>query len=154
MKAVVYSEYGGPEVLHLADVETPRPAVNEILVQVHAAAVNPVDWHFVRGTPFPIRMAAGGLRRPTRDRRVGCDYSGTVAALGPNVTGFTIGEPVFGMGDGSLAEYLVVPADRVVRKPAQLTFEQAAAIPLAGVTALQVLRDKAPVRPGLKVLIV
>jgi NADPH:quinone reductase-like Zn-dependent oxidoreductase len=154
MKAIVYSDYGGPEVLHVADVETPRPAVNEILVKVHAAAINPVDWHFVRGAPFPLRMAAGGLRRPKGDRRVGCDYSGTIAALGTDVTGFTVGEPVFGMGEGTLAEYLVVPADRVVRKPAGVTFEQAAGVPLAGLTALQVLRDKVHVRRGDKVLIV
>jgi len=86
-KAVVYSEYGGPEVLQLAEVETPAPGPNEILVKVHAAALNPVDWHFVRGAPYPARMAAGGLRRPRRHRRVACDYSGTVEAVGPSVKG-------------------------------------------------------------------
>ena len=154
MKAVVYSEYGGPEVLQLTDVQTPTPGPNELLVKVHAAALNPVDWHFVRGAPYPLRMAAGGLRRPSRLRRVGCDYSGTVAAVGRDVTGFTVGEPVFGMADGSLAEYLAVPADRVVRKPERVTFEQAAGVPLAGLTALQVLRDKALVRSGQQILIV
>lgn len=155
MKAVVYSEYGGPEVLQLREVETPAPQPGEILVKVHAAALNPVDWHFVRGAPYPLRMAAGGLRRPRRDRRVGCDYSGTIEAVGRSVTGFTVGEPVFGMGDGTLAEYLTVPADRVVvPMPERLTFEQAAGVPLAGLTALQVLRDKALVRPGHDVLIV
>ena len=89
-------------MLQLADVETPTPGPNEILVKVHAAALNPVDWHFVRGVPFPIRMATGGLRRPKRHRRVGGDYSGTIAAFGSSVTGFTVGEPVFGLGDGSL----------------------------------------------------
>jgi len=87
MKAIVYSEYGGPEVLQLAEVETPAPGPNEILVKVHAAALNPVDWHFVRGAPYPARMAAGGLRRPRRHRRVACDYSGTVEAVGPSVNG-------------------------------------------------------------------
>jgi NADPH:quinone reductase-like Zn-dependent oxidoreductase len=99
-------------------------------------------------------MAAGGLRRPTRHRRVGCDYAGTIEALGSGVAGFTIGQPVFGLGNGSLAEYLAAPADRAVRKPERLTFEQAAAVPLAGLTALQVLRDTAGVRSGHHVLIV
>lgn len=154
MKAVVHSEYGGPEVLQLIEVETPIPGPNEILVKVHAAALNPVDWHFVRGAPYPVRMAAGGLRRPRRHRRVGCDYSGTIEAIGHSVTGFTAGEPVFGMGDGSLAEYLAAPADRVVRKPERVIFEQAAAVPLAGLTALQALRDQALVRSGHHILIV
>ena len=154
MKAVVYSEYGGPEVLHLADLETPAPGRNEILVKVYAAALNPVDWHFVRGAPFPLRMAAGGLRRPTRNRQVGCDFAGTVGAIGPDVTDFSIGESVFGMGDGSLSEYMVVRPDQLVRKPERVTFEQAAGVPLAGLTALQVLRDHARVQRGHRVLIV
>ena len=155
MRAVVYSEYGGPEVLQLADVEQPTPAANEILVKVHAAALNPVDWHFVRGAPYPIRMATGGFKRPTRHRRVGADYSGTIEAVGQSVTGFTVGEPVFGMCEGSLAEYVTVLADRgAVRKPERLTFEQAAGVALAGLTALQALRDTARVRSGQKVLII
>src|SRR3954470_14174022 len=100
MKAVVYSEYGAPDVLQLADIQRPAPGPNEMLVKVHAAAINPVDWHFVRGVPFPIRLAAGGPRRPTHHRRVGCDYSGAIEAVGRDVTGFSVGEPVFGMGDG------------------------------------------------------
>src|SRR5688572_9557938 len=155
MKAVVYSEYGGPEVLQLTEVEKPTPGPNEILVKVHAAALNPVDWHFVRGAPYPLRMAAGGLRRPSPHRRVGCDYSGTVEAIGSTVTGFTVGAPVFGLGDGCLAEYLAVPADRMILpKPDRVTFEQAAGVGLAGLTALQVLRDKALVRSGHNILIV
>jgi NADPH:quinone reductase-like Zn-dependent oxidoreductase len=154
LKAIVYSDYGGPEVLQLTDVETPTPGPNEILVKVRAAALNPMDWHFVRGAPYLLRMAAGGLKRPRPKRRVGCDYSGTIEAAGGSVTGFTVGEPVFGVGDGSLAEYLAVPADRVVPKPARMTFEQAAGVALAGLTALQMLRDKAQVRSGHKILIV
>ena len=154
MKAVVYSEYGGPEVLQLTEVEMPAPGPNEILVKVHAAALNPVDWHFVRGAPYPVRMAAGGMRRPRRHRRVGCDYSGTIEAVGPSVTGFAAGEPVFGMGNGSLAEYVAAPTDRAVRKPERVTFEEAAAVPLAGLTALQALRDKALLRSGHHILIV
>jgi NADPH:quinone reductase-like Zn-dependent oxidoreductase len=113
VKAVVYSEYGGPKVLRLVDVEKPVPGPDEVLVKVRAAALNPVDWHFVRGTPFPLRMAAGGLRRPRRHRRVGSDYAGTVEAIGSAVNGITLGQPVFGMGEGSLAEYLAAPADRL-----------------------------------------
>lgn len=132
----------------------PTPGPNEILAKGHAAALNPVHWHFVRGAPFPVRIAAGGLRRPRRHRRVGCDYSGTIEAVGPGVSGFTAGEPVFGIGDGSLAEYLTAPADRAARKPERLTFERAAAVPLAGLSALQMLRDKALVRSGYHILIV
>jgi NADPH:quinone reductase-like Zn-dependent oxidoreductase len=154
MKAIVYEEYGGPEVLQLADVETPAPGPNQILVKVHAAALNPVDWHFVRGTPFPMRMMMGGLRRPKPRRRVGCDFAGTVAAIGPGDTGFAVGEPVFGYDEGTLAEYLTVKADAVVRKPPRVTFEQAAGAPLAGLTALQMVRDMALVQSGQKVLIV
>lgn len=155
MKAVVYSDYGGPEVLRLADVEPPTPNANEVLVKVHAAALNPVDWHFVRGAPFPVRMATGGFFRPRPGRRIGADFSGTIEAVGSGVTGYSIGEAVFGMGEGSLAEYLVVPADRsICAKPAALTHEQAAGVALAGLTALQALRDKAMVRAGHHVLIV
>lgn len=155
MKAVVYSEYGGPEVLRVADVETPTPGANQIRVKVHAAALNPVDWHFVRGAPLLVRMATGGFFRPRRGQRIGADFSGTIDAIGRGVTGFTVGEPVFGMGEGSLAEYLVVPADRAVcAKPAAVTHEQAAGVALAGLTALQALRDKARVRAGHHVLIV
>lgn len=154
MKAVVYSEYGGPEVLQLAEVPTPLPASHQILVRVHAAALNPVDWHFVRGMPFPVRMVTRGLRKPPPRRRVGGDFSGTIAALGSGVSGLTVGEAVFGYGEGALAEYVAVPANQVTRKPDQSTFEQAAGVPLAGLTALQVLRDHAKVKSGQHVLIV
>jgi NADPH:quinone reductase-like Zn-dependent oxidoreductase len=154
MRAIVHSEYGAPEVLRLAAVEKPAPGPNELLVKVHAAGLNPVDWHFVRGAPYPIRMAAGGLRRPGRNRRVGCDYAGTVEAVGDSVTGFAVGQAVFGLGTGTLAEYLAAPADQAVPKPDRVTFEQAAGVPLAGLTALQMLRDKALVRSGHNVLIV
>ena len=154
MKAVVHSEYGGPEVLRLAHVDTPAPKPNEILVKVHAAALNPVDWHLYRGVPFPVRMMVGGLRRPKHARGVGGDFSGTVAAVGADAAGFSVGDPVFGyVESGALAEYLAVPADKVAPKPARLTFEQAAAVPLAALTALQILR-KAQVQAGHRVLIV
>jgi NADPH:quinone reductase-like Zn-dependent oxidoreductase len=155
MKAFVYSEYGGPEVLRHQEVDTPTPADGEILVRVHAAAVNPADWHLVRGTPFPIRMATGGFRKPDKPRRVGSDYSGTVEAVGRGVTGFSVGDAVFGSGSGSIAEYLVASSENgAVKKPERSTFEQAAAVPLAGLTALQALRDQGKVRAGQKVLII
>jgi NADPH:quinone reductase-like Zn-dependent oxidoreductase len=154
MRAVVYSEYGGPEVLQLADVAQPTPGANQILVKVRAAALNPVDWHFVRGAPFVIRLATRGLTKPAPQRRVGCDYAGTVEAIGAGVTGFVVGDAVFGMGEDTVAEYVTVPADRVVLKPARASFEQAAAVPLAALTALQILRDTAKVRAGQRVLIV
>jgi NADPH:quinone reductase-like Zn-dependent oxidoreductase len=156
MQAVVHSEYGGPDVLQLASIPTPTPQTNELLVKVHAAALNPVDWHLVRGVPFPVRFMVGGLRRPTHQRGVGGDFSGTVAAVGSGVvTGFKAGDAVFGYTEraGALAEYLTIPADKAALKPARLTFEEAAAVPLAGLTALQILR-KAQVHFGQHVLIV
>jgi len=153
MKAIVYDEYGGPEVLQLIDVETRTPGPNEVLVKVRAASVNPADWHLVRGVPFPIRMVTGGFTKPTHHRRVGADFSGIIEAIGAGVTGFTVGDPVFGMGEGSLAEYLTVPADKVAPKPERITFAQAAGIPIAGLTALQILR-KTRVREGRHLLIV
>jgi NADPH:quinone reductase-like Zn-dependent oxidoreductase len=155
MKAIVHTEYGGPDVLQLADVPAPEPQPNELLVHVHAAALNPVDWHLVRGVPFPVRLMVGGLRRPRHTRGVAGDFSGTVAAVGSGVTRFKFGEPVFGYSEraGALADYLTIPADKVAAKPDSLTFEEAAAVPLAGLTALQLLR-KAQLRPGQQVLIV
>src|SRR5688572_10729081 len=153
MKAVVYSEYGGPEVLRNIDVETPAPADDEILVRVHAAGLNPLDWHFMRGMPYPLRLATGGLRRPKPNSRLAVDYSGTVAAVGRGVTEFAVGDAVFGGQRGTLAECVTVPVKEAVRKPAAMTFEQAGGAFLAGLTALQAIRDVARVQPGQKVLI-
>lgn len=153
MRAVVYSDYGGPDVLHHVEIEKPAAADNEILVKVHAASVNPADWHMMRGTPYLIRMGTG-FRKPASAQRVGLDYAGTIEAVGRGVTQFTVGEAVFGGKRGSLAEYVTVPvASGAVRKPEKLTFEQAAAVAVAGVTALQALRNKAQVQRGQKVLI-
>ena len=154
MRAFVYSDYGGPAVLRQVAIDTPTPAANEILVKVQAAAVNPVDWHLMRGTPFVLRMSSG-LRKPRSVRRIGVDYSGTVAAVGRDVTDLQVGDAVFGGRLGSLAEYLTVPAEGggAARKPDALTFEQAAGVYIAGMTALQALRTKAQLRPHQKVLI-
>jgi len=153
MKAIVFFEYGGPDVLRYVDVETPVPADDQILVKVRAAAVNPMDWHLMRGTPFPLRFGSG-LRRPALAQRLGTDFSGTVEATGRSVTRCAVGDAIFGGARGSLAEYLVVSGTGVVaKKPENMTFEQAASMFLAGMTAVQALRDKAHVRPGHKVLI-
>jgi NADPH:quinone reductase-like Zn-dependent oxidoreductase len=152
MQAIIYCDYGTSEVLKLAQVEKPVPGDDEILVKVRAAAVNPYDWHFMRGTPYVMRLGAG-LRKP-KEIRFGVDYAGTVEAVGRNVTRFKPGDDVFGGRTGALAQYVVARADRAVtHKPAGLSFEQAAAIPIAAVTALQGLRDKGRVQAGDKVLI-
>jgi NADPH:quinone reductase-like Zn-dependent oxidoreductase len=152
MKAVIYCDYGSAEVLRFADVEKPTPADDQVLVKVHAASVNPLDWHYMRGTPSIVRLSAG-LRKPS-DVRLGVDYSGTVEAVGSRVTQFKPGDEVFGGRTGAFAEYVVAAEDRaIVLKPASVTFEQAAAVPIAAITALQGLRDAGKVQPGQQVLI-
>jgi NADPH:quinone reductase-like Zn-dependent oxidoreductase len=150
IKAIVHCEYGSPDVLKLEDVEKPVPNDNQLLVRVRAASVNPLDLT-IRG-PWLIRPLLG-LRKP-KDTRLGVDYAGTVEAVGKNVTNFKPGDEVFGARDGALAEYVCGLADRAVAlKPANMTFEQAASVPVAAITALQGLRDKGKIRPGQKVLI-
>ena len=153
MKAVIYTEFGPPDVLQIKDIQKPVPKDNEVLVKIRAASVNPYDWHMVRGTPFLMRAMMAGLRRP-RDPRVGIDCAGTVEAVGKEVTQFKPGDDVFGGKSGALAEYLCVPADGgLALKPANVTFEQAAGVQIAGCTALQALRDSGKVQAGQKVLI-
>lgn len=150
MKAIVHCEYGGPEVLKVEDVEKPVPNDNQLLVRVHAASINPLDLT-IRG-PWPLRPLSG-MRKP-KDTRLGVDYAGTVEAVGKNVTQFKAGDEVFGGKTGALAEYICVLADRaVVLKPSNMTFEQAAAVPVAAITALQGLRDKGKIQSGQKVLV-
>src|SRR5437588_772628 len=150
MKAIVHCEYGSPDVLKLEDVEKPVPNDNQVLVRVHAASINPLDLT-IRG-PWLIRPILG-MRKP-KDTRLGVDYAGTVEAVGNNVTQFKPGDEVFGGRDGALAEYVCGLADRAVAlKPANLTFEQAASVPVAAITALQGLRDKGKIQSGQKVLI-
>jgi len=152
MKAIVYCDYGVAN-LKLADIEKPVPNDNQLLVRVRAASVNPLDWHYIEGTPCVIRAMGVGLRKP-KDTRLGVDFAGTVEAVGKNVTQFKPGDEVFGGRSGAFAEY-VCPraAGSVTLKPANLTFEQAASVNIAGMTALQAVRDKANVQPGQKVLI-
>jgi NADPH:quinone reductase-like Zn-dependent oxidoreductase len=152
MKAIVYCEYGLPN-LKLEDVEKPTPNDDQVLVKVRAASVNPYDWHFIEGTPYIMRMMGVGLRKP-KDTRLGVDFAGTVEAVGKSVTKFKPGDEVFGGKTGAFAEYVCARADRAVAvKPANLTFEQAASVNIAGITALQAVRDKGKVQPGQKVLI-
>lgn len=152
MKAIVYRCYGSPEVLHFEDVEKPVAADNELLVKVRAASVNPLDWHYMRGAPYLMRLGSG-LGKP-EDTRLGVDFSGTVEAVGKNVTQFKPGDAVFGGRTGAFGEYVTVSEDRaVVLKPENVTFEQAASAPIAAITALQALRDKGKIKAGQKVLI-
>jgi len=152
MKAIVYCDYGTADVLRLEDIEKPVPADDELLVRVRAAAVNPLEWHYIRGTPYIMRLGTG-LRKPAVIR-LGVDFAGTVEAVGRNVTQFKPGDDVFGGRTGALAEYVTVRESRaVVPKPANLSFEQAATVGIAAITALQGLRDKGQVKPGQKVLI-
>jgi len=152
MKAIVRCEYGSPNVLNLEDVEKPVPNDNQLLVRVRAASLNAADGHLMRG-PFIGRLMMGGLRKP-RDTRFGIDYSGTVEAVGRNVTQFKPGDEIFGGKNGALADYVCVLPDRVIAlKPPNMTFEQAASAPVAAITALQGLRDKGKIQPGQKVLI-
>jgi NADPH:quinone reductase-like Zn-dependent oxidoreductase len=152
MKAVAHSEYGSPDVLKLKDVDKPVAKDDEVLVRVHAAAVNPPDWAGVHGVPYIVRLAYG-LRRPKIGIR-GTDMAGIVDAVGKNVTRLRVGDEVFGRGVGTFAEYAVAPEEHLVPKPAGLTFEQAAGVPMSGLTALQALRDAGGIQPGQKVLIV
>ena len=153
MKAVVYTNYGSPDVLEIRDVKKPVPNDDQILIKVRAAAVNPLDWHFMEGTPYIMRAMGVGLRKP-KDPRLGVDYAGQVEAVGKNVTQFKPGDEVFGGKTGAFAEYVCARADRAIAlKPANITFEQAASVPIAAITALQALRDKGKVHAGQKVLI-
>ena len=152
MKAIVHRCYGSPDVLKLEDVARPTAADNEVLVKVHAAAINPLDWHYMRGTPYIVRLDSG-LGTP-KNPQLGVDFAGTIEAVGKDVTRFRPGDEVFGGRTGAFAEYVRVREDRALAlKPANLTFEEAASVPVAAVTALQALRDKGRLQPGQKVLI-
>src|SRR2546423_5087777 len=152
MKAAVYCEYGLAN-LKIEEIEKPTPTDDQLLVRVRAASVNPYDWHFVEGSPKIMRGMIGGLRKP-KDTRLGVDFAGTVEAVGKNVTQFKPGDEVFGGKGGAFAEYITPRADRAVAlKPANVTFEEAAAVHIAGLTALQAVRDQGKIQPGQKVLI-
>ena len=151
MKAIVYDHYGPPDVLHYEDIEKPIPTDDQVRIQVRASSVNPYDWHFIRGTPSILRLFAG-LRVP-KSRLLGADVAGVVEAAGRNVTAFKPGDAVFGTAKGSFAEYVCAIETTLALKPEKLTWEQAASTPIAGITALQGLRDKGKILPGQQVLI-
>ena len=151
MKAIVHERYGPPDVLELRDVDMPTIADDQVLLRVRAASVNPVEWYGVTG-PIFVRVLGGGLRKP-KDTTVGVDLSGRVEAVGKDVKDFQPGDEVFGTSDASWAEYAPARESRLARKPANVSFEEAAAVPVAAITALQALRDKGQVQPGQKVLI-
>jgi NADPH:quinone reductase-like Zn-dependent oxidoreductase len=152
MKGIERRCYGPPSVLEYADLVKPTPADDEVLVRVHAASVNPLDWHYVEGTPYLVRID-GGFGKP-ENPRLGVDFAGTVEAVGKSVKRFKPGDEVFGGKFGAFADYVTVREDRAIApKPANVTFDQAAAVPIAALTALQVLRDKGHVKAGQKVLI-
>ena len=154
MKAIRYHRYGSPQVLQLEDIDLPALGDADVLIRVRAASVNPLDWHFIRGLPYLVRPQSGLLR--PKDGGVGVDVAGLVEKVGKDVTRFSPGDEVFGCVPvlGSLAEYVSMPADgAVLAKPANQSFEQAASVPVAGVTALQALRDHGRFQPGQKVLV-
>ena len=153
MKAVVQDTYGAADVLELREIDKPVVGDEDLLLRVHAAGVDPGVWHLMTGLPYLVRTMGYGLRTP-KVRVRGRDVAGSVEAVGTKVTRFRPGEEVFGIGDGSFAEYVCARADKLAPKPANLTFEQAAAVPISGLTALQGLRDKGKVQPGQKVLII
>ena len=152
MKAIVQDRFGPPEVLRLADTDLPEVGADDVLVRVHAAALNPADWHILRGDPLVARLMGAGLTKP-KARVAGIDAAGVVAAAGANVRGLRTGDEVLGFCRGAFAEYACAAADLVVPKPAGLTFEQAAAVPIAATTALRGIRDVGEVRAGERVLI-
>ncbi|MCX6567814.1 MAG: NAD(P)-dependent alcohol dehydrogenase [Candidatus Aminicenantes bacterium] len=153
MKAMVYTRFGPPDVLRLQEVDKPIPKDNEILIKVHAASVNAYDWRHLRADPFLIRFMGAGLLKP-KHKILGADIAGQIESVGGDVKQFQPGDEVFGDGGyGGFAEYACVDENRFVLKPADLTFEEAAAVPMAALTALQGFRDKGQIRAGQKVLI-
>jgi NADPH:quinone reductase-like Zn-dependent oxidoreductase len=156
VKAIVRDTYGSADVLELTDIDKPEPGDDEVLLRVHAASVNPADWHILRGLPYIARMQFG-LGKP-KDRVLGCDVAGHIEAVGNNVTMLQPGEEVFGSpfmhGLGAFAEWVCISEDLLAPKPANLSFEQVAAVPLAALTALQALRGQGRIEPGYKVLII
>jgi len=152
MKAILFPKYGSPDVLQLAEVEKPAPNENQVLIKVIAAAANPLDWHRMRGEPFLARMGEG-LRKP-KNPKLGADIAGQVEAVGMNVTEFKPGDKVFGaVGAGGFAEYVCTREKNLALKPANISFEAAAAAPVVGFTALQGLRDAGHIQAGQKVLV-
>ena len=152
MKAITYNCYGSPDVIRYVDVAKPIPGPGEVLIKVRAAGVNPLDWHYMRGSPYFMRLGTG-IGRP-KEQRLGRDYAGVVEAVGPDVSRYAPGDEVFGGAYGAFAEYVVVAEDRAIaKKPGNVSFEEAAGVGVAGITAMQALLDKGKLEAGEKVLI-
>lgn len=155
MQAIVYEKYGSPEVLELREIEKPTPTENEVLVKVEATAIGAGDWHLMRGRPFLVRLMYG-FSKP-KFPILGSDFAGSIEAVGSNITDYEVGDEVFGdlseAGFGAFAQYVTAPVEAIAHKPANLSFAEAAAIPVSSVTALQGLRDKGHIQPGHKVLV-
>ena len=151
MKAILFPKYGSPEVLQLTEVEKPTLNENQVLIKVLAASANPLDWHRMRGEPFLARMGEG-LRKP-KNQKLGADVAGQVESVGKNITEFKPGDEVFGVCSGAFAEYALASPGKLVLKPANLSFEAAAAVPVAAFTALQGLRDTGQIQTGQKILV-
>ncbi len=152
MKAIVRDAYGSADILELKEIEKPVPKNHQLLVKVRAASVNPLDWHVLRGEPFLVRLMGFGILKP-KHQVLGADVAGTVEAVGKDVTQFKVGDEVFGSGLGGFAEFVCIREDSAVSKPEGVSFEEAAAAPVAGITALQALRDKGRLQSGQHVLI-
>ncbi|SDR96264.1 NAD(P)-dependent alcohol dehydrogenase [Microterricola viridarii] len=153
MRAIVQDEYGDVEALRLGDIDTPTPGAGEVLIRVEAAGVDAGVWHLMMGRPYLARVMGFGLRRP-KTRVKGREVAGVIAALGDRVTGFAVGDEVYGYCEGSFAEYVCARADRIAPKPASLSFEQAAVLPISAGTALQAVRDSGAVKAGQSVLVI
>jgi NADPH:quinone reductase-like Zn-dependent oxidoreductase len=152
MKAIVYEKYGSPDVIQFKDIEKPTPKDDEVLIKIHAASVNAYDWHFLTADIFLIRFMGGGFLKP-KNTRLGADMAGRIETVGKNIKQFQPGDEVFGMVKGSFAEYTCAPESALALKPVHTSFNEAAAIPMAAITALQGLRDEGQIRAGQKVLI-
>jgi NADPH:quinone reductase-like Zn-dependent oxidoreductase len=152
LKAISYTKYGSPEVLQFKDVEQPTPGDDEVLIKIHAASLNAYDWHFLTADIFLVRLMGAGLLKP-KDTRLGADMAGRIEKIGRNVKQFQPGDEVFGMVKGAFAEYACAPERALVSKPINASFDQAAALPMAAITALQGLRDEGQIQAGQKVLI-
>jgi len=151
-RAITYRRYGAPDVLELVEIAEPEPGPEEVVVRVRAASVNPLDWHFMRGSPVPVRLLTGLLR--PRNGQLGADLAGVIESVGPQVTRFKPGDEVFGAARGTAADVVSVRADRLVIKPGNISFEEAAAVPVAALTALQGIRDKGRLQPRHEVLVI
>lgn len=152
MKAVFRNAYGSADILDLGEVDRPSPKDNQLLLKVCAASANPLDWHIMRGEPFLVRLMGFGLLKP-KHKILGADMAGRIEAIGKDVTLFKVGDEVFGSSIGGFAEYACIREDKAALKPTNLTYEQAAAVPVAGLTALQALRDHGRIQEGQQVLI-